>query len=113
MLAVGEQIGDRSAAGKTARHREEIVGLKPLGQLGGDAVDDVGVGQPGQRVELHVPAGVGDRLEHHRLHRGLSHAVADDGTELVIVETALHGGDQTHGQARLCAVVQRVGLDVA
>jgi hypothetical protein len=78
--------------------------------LGGDAVDDVGVGQPGQRVELDVPAGVGDRLERHRPHRRVGEAELDDVAELVLVEAALHGGDQGGGQARVGAVVQRLAF---
>ncbi len=100
MLPVGEQVGDRSAAGEAAWHRKEVTGPEPFGQLRGDAGDDVGVGQSGQRVELHMPAGVGDRLKYHRLHSGLRHAVADDRAELVLVEAAFHRGHQADGQAR-------------
>lgn len=58
------------------------------------------------QVELHMPAGVGDRLKYHRLHSGLRHAVADDRAELVLVEAAFHRGHQADGQARRGAVVQ-------
>ncbi len=74
-LPVGEQVGDRSAAGEAAWHRKESPGLKPFGQLRGDGMM-MSSWSVNKRVELHMPAGVGDRLNTHRLHSGLRHAVA-------------------------------------
>ena len=57
-------------------------------------MDDVGIGEPLAGIEGGVAPGVGDGLEHDASHRGVSDAVAHDGTELVGVDLGLDGGDE-------------------
>ena len=97
-VALGQQVGDGPTGRGTARHREEVLGREPLGELVGDGVQHVGVGQPGQRVERDVAPGVGDRLEGDRPDGGMGQAVSDGGSDLVLVEVPLDGRDQGDGR---------------
>ncbi len=111
-VALGKQVGDRATGRRAAWDREEVVGAEPLGELVGDGVEHVGVGEPGQRIELNVPTGVGNRLERDRADSRVRDAVADHGADFVFVEVLLDRGDQGDGELGLGAVVQRLLLDV-
>ena len=104
---IERQVGKQHGTGKKSFLTE------PVRPLLGDQLDHVGVGQPGQRVELDVPAGVGDRLERHRPDRGVRDAELDDVAQLVLVQPAFDGGDQGDGEPGLGAVVQRLLLALA
>ena len=70
----------------------------------------VGVREALHRVELDVPAGVGDRLEDDALHRRVLQPEADDRADLVLVHAPLDRGDERDGDAEVGAPRERLLL---
>ena len=103
---VDQAVGDGATGGEAARDGDEVRGPEPLGALGGQAVDDIGVGHPVERVEGEVPARVGDGLEGHAAHGGVAHPELHDGAEFVLVDAPFDGGGEDDGEAVLGAAVE-------
>src|SRR5258708_26081375 len=105
-VTVDKCVGDGIARRKTARHRHEVVGDELTPGLRFDPSDDIGNGHPVHWVACNVAACAKCRLEGDAANCRMLDRELDDSAYLVLVDSALYGGDDRGAPSDLGGAVQ-------